>query len=1459
MKYFLHLSFFLILGMGVSAQTGPGGIGNSDNNVLWLKVDGDVDIANDRISTLYDMSGRDNHATQTIVGQRPAIGTGGRNGKPYIDFQGIWEYLVIPDKGYSTGLDSISNLTMYTMIVPTDVKNSNAEADAQAILSRRNPNASSPWNSSSYSFLFWNNRQYMADINGDTHRNNNRTPAGTITEDAPHILGTIFEGQSSTNSQARTSHWINGSFSRRGNEGANESMIARNEWPLTIGALDSSATAQYKLLEGQVYEIIMFSDSLNKTQRTILTNYLSSKYDVNIGSRDRYAHDAFGTGNWFGNDVAGIGLESAAGNDKHVFGFSDILGVGNPSQMIGSEDIGNYLLFGHNGREKSDLESTIIGQSDVKRMRRTWRLDETQSNSQVNPTGVGTVSFFVKADEMPPLPSGLTSYAVLVASSSTFQNNLTVYELALDSNGLYYQADDISFEDGDYVTIGAFRPELRFTHPVASTFENQGPAQIEVSLNYVPAFDVTVDYFTTAGSANPGTDPIVFGDPNNAYQLQCFTEAEQIAFFGSHLYVKEDYADTSGTLTFLPGEQTKNIYVTIWDNGCFDGTRNFEVTLDNVSPSSVDIVIDNQLHNILDDDDGRLMQFTTDSSFVTEGDITYLEVEIILTDPAGGPIEVDIYNVISSTTAVLGVDYDFDHSYTTQAFAGEFLHTATVTIPAGDTVFNFRVEIIDNDIFQLEEYLTIKMDAPTIGARIKTDNTSFDYAKHVIRIDDNDPFPVVSFVADTSSGCECLANPQFELTMDRRASVPIEVNWYASDISARRTGTKLDYYISGTSTLRFEPGDTTTFIEEIIVIDNTKEEPNRWIDISLIDDAQYATIGAIDTHRYTIIDDDVWGITGPGGVGDSIYNIVWLAADALNLNDGDAVSAWLDKSGNDNAAVNNNGNQPVYRPAGTFFNDKPYIEFNGSASPLEIPNNQIFDFLTETTIYAIVQPNASSQSDLVPIVSKRVNHNSQNAYSMFFNSRRFVSDFNSDNQRRESNQQFNLSELNSPQMLSTSYKGSNVGADRNEMRIDGAEIAYRNNPNYSEPYIVNTSAPFRIGQLTGNTTLARMDIAEVLVFRSALNEARKRIVENYLSAKYGISISNNYFQYETSHSFEVAGIGRVSETSLHNNARGSAILTIGMPQNLEDGEFMIWGHDNAGYSNDTLDVPALVSERIEQVWRVSTSKEGAFGSANIGTVRATFDVEEITLLPDHEYVLLINNDFDNDPTFTNAFVQSNGVFNPTTGQVQFNNTNFSDGDAFTLGQAQITPLPVELIAFDAVKEGTAVNVYWATATEIDSDYFIVERSANAEDYKAIQVVEAAGNSVEEIFYQIKDEDPYSGVNYYRLKQVDFDGSHEYFGPVYVVFGDKSDKFAFSVFPNPVKDHKINIYLSGCSGKTYQVLLSDNSGRSWNIGEVKCTDSKRETLTVNREIPSGVYNLLMIDEDRKTYGYQIIIK
>ncbi|MBK9423627.1 MAG: hypothetical protein IPN54_05800 [Bacteroidetes bacterium] len=87
-----------------------------------------------------------------------------------------------------------------------------------------------------------------------------------------------------------------------------------------------------------------------------------------------------------------------------------------------------------------------------------------------------------------------------------------------------------------------------------------------------------------------------------------------------------------------------------------------------------------------------------------------------------------------------------------------------------------------------------------------------------------------------------------------------------------------------------------------------------------------------------------------------------------------------------------------------------------------------------------------------------------------------------------------------------------------------------------------------------------------------------------------------------------------------------------------------------------------------------------------------------------------------------------------------------------------TPLPVELLYFNAFKYNEQVKVEWVTATEINNDYYIVERSSDGTDFEMVEVVPGAGNSNFLINYFIFDKDPFSGKSYYRLKQVDFDGA-----------------------------------------------------------------------------------------------------
>ncbi len=87
-----------------------------------------------------------------------------------------------------------------------------------------------------------------------------------------------------------------------------------------------------------------------------------------------------------------------------------------------------------------------------------------------------------------------------------------------------------------------------------------------------------------------------------------------------------------------------------------------------------------------------------------------------------------------------------------------------------------------------------------------------------------------------------------------------------------------------------------------------------------------------------------------------------------------------------------------------------------------------------------------------------------------------------------------------------------------------------------------------------------------------------------------------------------------------------------------------------------------------------------------------------------------------------------------------------------------TPLPIELLLFDAEADGDHVHTLWETASEHLSDHFEVQRSADEEQWTTIGQLAAAGESVQLLHYQLDDAHPLPGWNYYRLREVDQDGA-----------------------------------------------------------------------------------------------------
>ncbi len=115
------------------------------------------------------------------------------------------------------------------------------------------------------------------------------------------------------------------------------------------------------------------------------------------------------------------------------------------------------------------------------------------------------------------------------------------------------------------------------------------------------------------------------------------------------------------------------------------------------------------------------------------------------------------------------------------------------------------------------------------------------------------------------------------------------------------------------------------------------------------------------------------------------------------------------------------------------------------------------------------------------------------------------------------------------------------------------------------------------------------------------------------------------------------------------------------------------------------------------------------------------------------------------------------------------------------GFGESGPLPIELLFFKASKGLNKISLFWATASELNFDYFDIEKSSDGKNFTSIARVNGFGTTNERKDYSMDDEKPYIGKNYYRLKSVDFDGYTEYFNVVMVDFDGKKN---FSVHPNP---------------------------------------------------------------------------
>lgn len=146
-------------------------------------------------------------------------------------------------------------------------------------------------------------------------------------------------------------------------------------------------------------------------------------------------------------------------------------------------------------------------------------------------------------------------------------------------------------------------------------------------------------------------------------------------------------------------------------------------------------------------------------------------------------------------------------------------------------------------------------------------------------------------------------------------------------------------------------------------------------------------------------------------------------------------------------------------------------------------------------------------------------------------------------------------------------------------------------------------------------------------------------------------------------------------------------------------------------------------------------------------------------------------------------------------------------DVFTCVPVGVV-LPVELLSFTGYVENSSIVLEWSTASEVNNDYFTVEKSLEGVVFYKQGEIKGAGNSTVVNSYSATDQNPFAGINYYRIRQTDFDGTQAYSQTIAINYLSGSD---IVVFPNPASTNfLLSFWLAG--KENVQINLFDISGR-----------------------------------------------
>jgi hypothetical protein len=209
-------------------------------------------------------------------------------------------------------------------------------------------------------------------------------------------------------------------------------------------------------------------------------------------------------------------------------------------------------------------------------------------------------------------------------------------------------------------------------------------------------------------------------------------------------------------------------------------------------------------------------------------------------------------------------------------------------------------------------------------------------------------------------------------------------------------------------------------------------------------------------------------------------------------------------------------------------------------------------------------------------------------------------------------------------------------------------------------------------------------------------------------------------------------------------------------------------------------------------------------------------------------------------TLVGSVVANAGTNSGTTLNPEINRTGLSllnlNNDFYPASVSLASPLPIELLSFEAVCDNGKVNLNWATATETNNDFFTIYKSQDADTWVELISITGAGNSNKAVNYSYTDYNYQGSTAYYRLKQTDYDGKSVWFNTSFVTCNIIDDS-SISLNPNPFNRFIILNIKDASQIKIYELRIYNYLGAE----VLKTAITNPITMLEASNLPSGLYS------------------